>query len=238
MECFLPGCSRRAIRRGLCEAHYEVREELGLEKYERQPGGPCKVDGCDRPRHGRDGYCEMHRKRLARTGDPLRTRMATPGTWVGKVCAVAECSRSAQTKGFCSLHAKRIARHGDPTVTLRRANGTRSPAQNKRQHDDARRRYRNTEHGKRAERLRRQVRHALGKDAPNEVRLALKAMLEATHCPACGREYKPTSECSFSRKTVDHIRPIRHGGTNELSNLRVICQSCNSRKQATWPQRE
>jgi HNH endonuclease len=30
--------------------------------------------------------------------------------------------------------------------------------------------------------------------------------------------------------TVDHIIPVAHGGTNEMSNLRTLCRHCNSRK--------
>ena len=32
--------------------------------------------------------------------------------------------------------------------------------------------------------------------------------------------------------TIDHIMPIVLGGTNELTNLQVLCRSCNSSKGA------
>ncbi len=40
-------------------------------------------------------------------------------------------------------------------------------------------------------------------------------------CSACG---------SQSDLTVDHIHPVALGGTNDPSNLRTLCRSCNSRK--------
>lgn len=40
-------------------------------------------------------------------------------------------------------------------------------------------------------------------------------------CVACG---------STKNLTIDHIVPIKRGGNNSLSNLRTLCQSCNSKK--------
>jgi 5-methylcytosine-specific restriction endonuclease McrA len=42
-------------------------------------------------------------------------------------------------------------------------------------------------------------------------------------CLACG-EQKPL--------TVDHVVPLKLGGTNEISNIQPLCRNCNSAKQA------
>jgi hypothetical protein len=36
-------------------------------------------------------------------------------------------------------------------------------------------------------------------------------------------------------EAMDHVKPLRAGGTNWPANLRPACKSCNSRKGATWP---
>ena len=42
-------------------------------------------------------------------------------------------------------------------------------------------------------------------------------------CDRCG---------ATNKLTIDHIIPLARGGTNDLENLQVLCQSCNSSKGA------
>jgi len=43
-------------------------------------------------------------------------------------------------------------------------------------------------------------------------------------CQMCQRE---------AAAEVDHILPLRQGGTNDANNLQALCKSCHSRKTAT-----
>lgn len=47
-----------------------------------------------------------------------------------------------------------------------------------------------------------------------------------------GKEFYglPCAECGNPADTIDHIKPISRGGTNELDNLQPMCWKCNRKK--------
>lgn len=44
-----------------------------------------------------------------------------------------------------------------------------------------------------------------------------------TECPIC-------AEKDSKKLSIDHILPVSRGGSHDISNLRILCKSCNSRK--------
>jgi 5-methylcytosine-specific restriction endonuclease McrA len=74
------------------------------------------------------------------------------------------------------------------------------------------------------ERSDRPSRQARGYDAAWQ-RLSSKMRAAHPWCELCGT--------SQARLTVDHIVPMSLGGSNERSNLRILCLDCHNRYGAT-----
>lgn len=53
----------------------------------------------------------------------------------------------------------------------------------------------------------------------------IKKLYGATQCFYCSKEL------TEDEKTVDHKLPVSKGGTNEMTNLVICCQTCNSKKR-------
>jgi 5-methylcytosine-specific restriction enzyme A len=50
-------------------------------------------------------------------------------------------------------------------------------------------------------------------------------------CQSCGKVAQDT------KLTIDHITPLAKGGSNDISNLQILCRSCNSRKKHSFDSR-
>jgi hypothetical protein len=52
------------------------------------------------------------------------------------------------------------------------------------------------------------------------------------------RKILARGECNYCGSpdslVVDHIRPVKHGGTAHFTNLQCLCWSCNSKKRDKW----
>lgn len=55
---------------------------------------------------------------------------------------------------------------------------------------------------------------------------------------ALSKWFGPPSDRSFLVLEIDHIQPLRLGGTNNPSNLQVLCTTCNLRKGSHDTERE
>lgn len=72
-----------------------------------------------------------------------------------------------------------------------------------------------------------QTRHALmanaeGKHTAADLKLLMKE--QKGRCVYCGTDIK-------AKYSVDHIKALSRGGSNWISNIQLLCQSCNSSKQ-------
>lgn len=60
--------------------------------------------------------------------------------------------------------------------------------------------------------------------------------------PSVKAKVLAAKECRFCGSTenlhVDHIKPVRHGGTNHINNLQCLCRKCNVKKGAKWTGRK
>lgn len=60
-----------------------------------------------------------------------------------------------------------------------------------------------------------------------------------THCPGvdtpCGAELDYTTPLQPNSAEADHIIEHKHGGSDDVDNLRVICRACNLKRNNRAP---
>jgi hypothetical protein len=116
-RCSVDGCERQSNYGplGYCRMH-EYRHKNGIPldaPLMRVPGGtatPCVIDGCDRSRRIKAGYCHGHARRLKNGGEMVpefEPRMKQP-----EKCTFPGCTRRAQAKGYCQAHNRQLRVHG------------------------------------------------------------------------------------------------------------------------------
>lgn len=65
-----------------------------------------------------------------------------------------------------------------------------------------------------------------GKNASGNEITALLAI--SSRCPDCGQAYGKTI-----KKHIDHVIPLSRGVDGSITNLRIVCASCNQKKHAS-----
>ncbi len=66
------------------------------------------------------------------------------------------------------------------------------------------------------------------------INAAKRAAVRELYNYRCG--YCNVSEVSVGNKLdIDHYRPVKHGGNDEMGNLIYVCPACNRFKGNYWP---
>jgi 5-methylcytosine-specific restriction endonuclease McrA len=73
-----------------------------------------------------------------------------------------------------------------------------------------------------AHRRRARLLTATGRHTPDDLREILAA--QAHRCPYCNADLKQV------KRHVDHIMPLSRGGSNDKTNIQILCQTCNLSK--------
>lgn len=116
--CSVDGCTRKAIQRGWCHAHYQRWRRDGDVCADQEIRGNmknrlCCIPGCGRPARKRD-WCAPHYARWFKHGDVRADVPIGKQHKKGEPCSVSGCSRLSHGYGYCSTHLRRFQKHGDP----------------------------------------------------------------------------------------------------------------------------
>lgn len=218
----------------------------------------CTIEGCS-DKHKARGLCNIHYRRLMRSGDPAGVRFKVPPSDEMKWCprcrafvekalfGVSRARRDGLTS-YCRPCIKVVVVERDPDGAMRRAHSL------KHRQTDAARRYQREWKRREKQQDPQRVR-ARRKKWEQQRRDVLKAgwarntprrrarKLAAPSIPFTDRQLDARLAyfgnrcwmCGAAADSIDHVKPLAKGGAHMLANLRPACASCNARKGARWP---
>ena len=150
-------------------------------------------------------------------------------------CSLSGCSRHVTGLGYCSTHYQRFKKYGDPLVTAWVRNtsppsvctvdGCDSPHARKGMcHRHANAEYWRANPERAAQiRVRYRTRKSASMTSDDKAEsLEYRRSIASDRCVYCGS----------AAETVDHIQPLKLGGTDHACNLAPSCGSCNFSKGA------
>ena len=176
----------------------------------------CSVEGCTEFTKCK-GYCNTHYAYFFRMGYPVSKNKKHDS-----ICGVDGCDEKHRRNGFCVTHSARLFRHGDADYKIdTRIYFTEEDvaAAIKRSKD----KYSKSEKGMMAARLGNQRRRQRSADHVElTVREAKQVFEQFNHeCFNCG---------STKSLCLDHHISLSKGGSLELGNTTILCNSCNAGK--------
>ncbi len=237
--CTVPDCGRRRWKHGMCAAHYRRWDDAGqaglskpvrVAKYTTR----CTVEGCEH-RVLAKNLCRGHYWRQVRTGDVRKDEPIRVAPAYGEPCTVDGCPKTIVRIDKCSAHyqaAALAAIKADPErhEAYKAYHRRKTNASRQRDPEGYKAKVRAWRQANpatyRAAYLRRKLLLANAAHVPySKEQLEAKMAYWGNRCWVCGGPFE----------AIDHVKPLSRGGAEILANLRPICTSDNSSKNANWP---